>query len=84
MSKRRDMPKESGYDAWLHYRRNSKVEKLPAWCKAIVVHKTDEVLQTAASELQHGLTSMIGQQPKISAVPVNAPFIALGTFQKHP
>ncbi|KEO78891.1 alpha-glucuronidase [Paenibacillus polymyxa] len=84
MSKLMDMPKESGYAAWLHYSRNSKVQKLPAWCRVIVVHETDEVLQSAASELQHGLTSMFGQQPKISAVPVNAPFIALGTFPAHP
>ncbi|WP_068497776.1 alpha-glucuronidase family glycosyl hydrolase [Paenibacillus kribbensis] len=83
MSKRMDMQKESGYDAWLHYRRNRKVENLPAWCRVIVVQKADEVLQTAASELQHGLASMFGQQPKISAVPVSAPFIALGTFQEH-
>ncbi|AET57981.1 alpha-glucuronidase [Paenibacillus terrae HPL-003] len=84
MSKRRDMPKESGYDAWLHYHRNRKVESLPAWCKLIVVQETDEVLHTAASELQHGLTSLFGQQPKISTVPVNAPFIVLGTFREHP
>lgn len=84
MSKLMDMPKESGYAAWLHYSRNSKVQKLPAWCRVIVVHETDEVLQSAASELQHGLTSMFGQQPKISTVPVNAPFIALGTFPTHP
>lgn len=61
MSKLMDMPKESGYAAWLHYSRNSKVEKLPAWCRVIVVHGTDEVLQSAASELQRGLTSMFGQ-----------------------
>lgn len=84
MSKLMDMPKESGYAAWLHYRRNSKVEELPVWCRVIVVHETDEVLQSAANELQHGLTSMFGQQPKISAVPVNAPFITLGTFPAHP
>ncbi|WP_342415951.1 alpha-glucuronidase family glycosyl hydrolase [Paenibacillus sp. FSL R10-2782] len=84
MSKRIDMQRESGYDAWLHYHRNRKVESMPAWCKAIVVQVADEVLQTAASELQHGLTSMFGQQPKMSTVPVSAPFIALGTFQEHP
>ncbi|MFK4343079.1 MULTISPECIES: alpha-glucuronidase family glycosyl hydrolase [unclassified Paenibacillus] len=84
MSKRRDMQKESGYDAWLHYHRNRKVEDLPAWCRVIVVQEADEVLHTAASELQHGLTSMFGQQPKISTVPVNAPFIVLGTFGGHP
>ncbi len=84
MSKRTDMQKESGYDAWLHYRRNLKVENLPAWCRVIVIQEADEVLHTAASELQHGLASMFGQQPKISTVPVSSPSIALGTFREHP
>lgn len=85
MSKRMDMPKGSGYDAWLHYHRARLIEKMPAWCRVIVVHDTDdEVLQTAASELQQGLASMFGQQPKMSTVPVHVPFVALGTFQDHP
>ncbi len=84
MSKRMDMQKKSGYDAWLHYRRNQRVKNLPAWCRVIVVQETDEVLHTAAIELQHGLASMFGQQPRISAVPVSPPSIALGTFREHP
>ncbi|MEK5408977.1 alpha-glucuronidase family glycosyl hydrolase [Paenibacillus sp. FSL W8-0439] len=84
MSKRMDMPKGSGYDAWLHYHRDQFVEKMPAWCRVIVVHETDdEVLQTAASELRQGLAAMFGQQPKISTAPVHVPFVALGTLQDH-
>lgn len=78
-----DMQKESGYDAWLHYHRYCKAENLPAWCRVIVIQAADEVLQTAAAELQLGLTSMFGQQPKICTTPVSAPFITLGTFSEH-
>ncbi|MBE0336204.1 alpha-glucuronidase family glycosyl hydrolase [Paenibacillus sp. 23TSA30-6] len=84
MSNHMDVQKENGYDAWLHYPRSSHAENRPAWCNVIVVTGEDEVLQTAANELQRGLTSMFGQQPKISVVPVDAPFITLGTFKDHP
>ncbi|KJD47451.1 alpha-glucuronidase family glycosyl hydrolase [Paenibacillus terrae] len=84
MSNHMDVQKENGYDAWLHYPRSSHAENRPAWCNVIVVTGGDEVLQTAANELQRGLTSMFGQQPKINDVPVDVPFIALGTFKDHP
>ncbi|ALP36989.1 alpha-glucuronidase [Paenibacillus sp. IHB B 3084] len=84
MSNHMDVQKENGYDAWLHYPRSSHAENRPAWCNVIVVTGEDEVLQTAANELQRGLTSMFGQQPKISVVPVDAPFITLVTFRDHP
>jgi alpha-glucuronidase len=74
----------SGYQAWLGYRRLAAGERFNQYAayNRISVTQDDEIIQTAAAELSHGLEGILGIRPVRSSHAENG--IVLGTFGNHP
>ncbi|CAN7725361.1 alpha-glucuronidase family glycosyl hydrolase [Paenibacillus sp. LjRoot56] len=74
----------SGYQAWLGYRQLLPGDRFDQYAVFNRIHITekDSVIQTAVSELTHGLEGILGVQPEIAEQ--GKPVIAIGTFGNNP
>lgn len=76
-------PRESGYAAWLQYRRitsGANTKQYTAYNHIVVSAQENVVVRSAVNELAQGLEKITGNEVSISGIICSTPCIILGIF----
>jgi len=68
--RRPDLPNEDGYEMWLSYRpitNKAAFSEYKQFCGFISVLEQDDIINAAKSELERGISGMLGLKPRVSS-----------------
>lgn len=73
------------YAGWLGYppiHDSQRQQEYAGWCGSLMVTGTTTLLEKAKEEWLHGITSMLGETPKLTDSPQNGRSVVMGTTEE--